>query len=383
MRTNIMIFIFFILLISLNSQSPAQNPERGLEYERETLFETKPWIAPYYLPLQYGQNSYHFEHKESGRLSAIEMGRDTVLEPLAPTVDYFWVLNSGKLIFMNNNQGIMAKGTLSLLDYKNGKWIDYMICDDYHNYFSNIWPGPKDELYFDYYSLKEKLNSYGLRFHLKKYDLNTSEWVTEPAYSQIAIAGPDEAVRIAPSGDVYIRSGESQSTPGEYFYKVFDSGGRFKDSTTAEGITSDSIAITFSSFHPKETGVHSIFQFNKDGAVQKKINMMIKENYDFITTFDGLVLIHSHWIWDRKTSDGKYFFTDLPLVMAIDPASCQSKEIHLENDADDKYKYYNVADIAINYKGEIYALFVYFNNPYRITGEELIVLYRWTRITDK
>jgi hypothetical protein len=382
MRTSKAIIIFFVMLISLISQSSAQKPNRGLEYERETLFETKPWIAPYYLPLQYGQNSYHFEHKGNSRLGVREMGQDTVSEPLAPTVDYFWVLNSGELIFINNNQGIMAKGTVSLLDYKNGKWTDYIICDDYHNYFSNIWPGPNDELYFDYYSMKDKLNSFGLRFHLKKYDLNNSDWITEPAYSQIALAGPSEALRVAPSGDIYIKSGESQSTLGEYFYKVFGSGGRFKDSTTAEGITSDSITITFSNFHPREPGVHSISEFNKDGAVQKKINMMIKENYDFITTFDGLILIHSHWIWDRKTSDGKYFFTDLPLVMTIDPSSRQSKEIHMEADPNDKYKYYNVADVGINYKGEIYALFVYFDNPYRITGDELIVLYRWTRIPE-
>jgi hypothetical protein len=43
------------------------------------------------------------------------------------------------------------------------------------------------------------------------------------------------------------------------------------------------------------------------------------------------------------------------------------------------YKYFNVADVSINYKGDIYAMYVYFNKPGMITGDEKIVLYRWRR----
>lgn len=358
----------------------AQTDFRSLEYSRQTLFETKPWVAPYYLPLQYGQDDYHFSHKKNGRIISHENKKDTTSTPLAPRVDYFWALNSGELVFIDKNEGLMKSGSIAVFEYQDKQWKDYLICGNYHDYFSNIWANPNDEIYFNYYSLKEPANPDGSRFHLKKYDLSGSRWIDAPRYKQINLEGPSTIIRIAPIGNIYLRTGNIHSSTLSFISSVFDSCGNYIDTTASESITIDSIPVSFSTLKKGDSDIHTVYDLDRNGLLHQKLGSLTDDNYEFKATFDSLIIIHTHWIKDQKTENGFYFATDLPLVMVLDPSRGLSKEISLTEKANYKYKYYNVSDIDVNYKGDIYAMFVYFNDPYQITGDELIVLYRWTRI---
>jgi|GEM_PF-3323071 hypothetical protein len=364
------------LLISVAS---AQTKHGVLEYKREILFETRPWTAPYYLPLHYGQNSYHFEHKQEGRLKARELKQDTAFAPMAPMVDYFWALNSGELVFIYKNQGLMKSGAISVLDYQNGKWMDYLICEDYHDYFSNIWPGPSDELYFNYYSLKEPTSPDGSRFHLKKYDLERSRWINEPEYLSIDLMGPSASLQIAPNGKIYLSNNEPESESGQSRALVYNKNGQFESATAADGEVSNGLLFSFKITEPESTNVRSVFKIDRSGLLQERFGGLARTDFDFKATFDSLIIIYCHRTIDRYSEDGKYFPINLPSLVVLNPIGGLAVEIKLADSLDSDFNYYNVSDIAVNYKGEIFALFVYFDNPYRITGDESIVLYRWKR----
>lgn len=365
-----------ILLISAAS---AQTNHGSLEYKRETLFETKPWTAPYYLPLQYGQNSYHFQHKQTGRIAIRESGKDTAFSPMAPIVDYFWVLNSGKLVFIDMNQGIMKPGSISVLDYQNGGWTDYLICEDYHDYFCNIWTGPDDELYFNYYSLKKPASSESSRFHLMKYSLEKSGWYNEPDYSPIMLAGPSALLHIAPSGKIFIHADYAASDTGEVSGRIFGPTGKFETTTAADGETMYGLFFNFNRGESSDKGIKSIIKIDRSGLLQERFGGLAKSDFDFKATLDSLIIIYSRRSVDKYSEDGKYFPIDLPSVVVFNPIGGQALEVNLADSINLNYKYYHVSDVAVNFKGEIYALFVYFDNPYRITGDEMIVLYRWVR----
>ncbi len=353
--------------------------QRGLEYKRETLFETKPWAAPYYLPLQYGQNNYHFEHKQTGRLTVRESKQDTAFSPMAPTVDYFWALNSGNLVFIDKNQGIMKSGKISVLDYRNQRWMDHLICEDYHDYFCNIWTGPNDEVYFNYYSLKKPANSDGSRFRLKKYFLEKSGWDHEPDYSPIVLVGPSALLDIAPSGKIFIHDDDAISDTGKASGRIFSPAGKFETTTAADVETMYGFFFNFNRGESSDNAIKSIIEIDRSGLLQEKFGGLARKDFNFKATFDSLIIIYSNHSIDRHSEDGKFFLINLPSIVVFNPRGGQALEIDLADSINSNYDYYNVSDIAVNFKGEIYALFVYFDNPYRITGDEMIVLYRWTR----
>lgn len=367
----------FLLLTTI---AIAQTNQGGLEYKRETLFETKPWVSPFFFPLHYGQNSYHFEHKQTGRLKIRASKQDTAFVPMAPMVDYFWALNSGKLVFIDKNQGVMKSGTISVLDYENGGWKDYLICKDYHDYFSNIWTGTNDEIYFNYYPMKEPVNSDGSRFHLKKYDLRQSRWIIEPEYSPIPLAGPSALAGISPSGKIYLYNNDLGSYASNGQGGIYNKSGKFISTATADGETIYGLPFNFSAGKHDDTGVKSIIEMDRTGLLHEKFGGLPKTDFRFKATFDSLIITYKNRTIDTYSEDNRYLPINLPSVVVFNPIGGQALEINLADSIDSNYKYYSVSDIGVNHKGEIYALFVYFDNPYRITGNEQIVLYRWVRV---
>jgi hypothetical protein len=71
---------------------------KDLKFIRDTIIETTPWTGPYYLSLKLG-GYYCFSNNP---IWPLPFPRDTInpsYRGLAPSVDYFWVLNSGGLVF--------------------------------------------------------------------------------------------------------------------------------------------------------------------------------------------------------------------------------------------------------------------------------------------
>ena len=67
--------------------------------------------------------------------------------------------------------------------------------------------------------------------------------------------------------------------------------------------------------------------------------------------------------------------------VAIIDASSGDYEMIIPYDEclDENYKYRTVASVDYNFKGEIYAMMLFYNTPMKVSDDDKIAIYRWTR----
>lgn len=344
-----------------------------LGFKRETVFEAMPWTASYYLPLKLG-GYYSFSNNP---IWPLPFPRDTInpsYRGLAPLVDYFWVLNSGGLVFFNRDKQIVF-----LLDVQRKKWKEYYPRDKMVNYVSNLWVGPNDELYLNVLLSDKKTNQGGNHSEIRKYSLVGSKYAGKLEFAPIRppFFAPD--IVISPTGNLFISEMNYLTTKKYVGSDIYSRKGIGHGHTNAQDNTIDGRYFNFQKTGPNEKDAFSILNFDKNGLLAQRIGEATYCRYHFKATLDNLIIIYGHRNKTLSPTGMPAAYINLPFLLIFDPVAEKITEIDISQDIDTLFVYFNVSDISINYKGEIYAIFVYFNTPGRITGNEKIVLYRWKR----
>ncbi len=345
-----------------------------LGFKREIVFETKPWTSPYYLPLKLSNDYYSFTNNPIGELPYPPESRISGYSGIAPFVDYFWALNSGKLVFLNRSKKIVF-----VLDSKRKKWREYYPCKEPVDYLYNLWVGPNDEIYANI-RIYEKIKKYGRVYdQLRKYNLTKSKLINQSEFAPIQTSGFMTDVTISPTGNLYISEMTYMTTKKFTHSQLYDRRGINCGETTAQDNTRDGVMFNFQKTVPSEKNAFTLLSFDKDGLLTKRINEADNKRYHFKATFDNLIIIYGHRNKTLSPTGMPAAYINLPFLLIFDQVAEKITEIDISQDIDTSYVYFSVSDISINYIGEIYAIFVYFNTPGRITGKEKIVLYRWKR----
>jgi hypothetical protein len=373
MKSNLIVkVVLWGLLTSLLFYTPSFG--KDLKYIRETVIETKPWTSPYYFPLKLNDYFYSFTNNPIGELPYPPESNGIPHRRVAPSVDYFWVLNSGKLVFLNRQNKLVF-----VLDPKNEKWKEYYPCKGTDNYISNLWVGPRDEIYMNVFINDANDNEFRSFGELEKYSLKSSRWDNKATFSPIRLPEYPPDIIISPTGNLFI-SEMNYLAMGQYTNSDnYNQYGSKLGQTSAQDNTRDGIMFNFQKTIPSEKNAFSIMNFDKNGLFSERIREATGGRYHFKATFDNLIIIYGHRNKSLTPIGLPAMSVDLPFIIVFDPASERISEIDLSENINTHFIYYSVSDISINYRGDIYAIFVYFNDPGVITGNEKIVLYRWKR----
>jgi hypothetical protein len=374
--------IFLILLLALilsgckRNSEPSQQAQAKLQelsFSRETLIETRPWQRPYFFPLNLNRAHYDFTNNPNGQKAMPERNIPYANELGTPSVDYFWALNSGELAFLNNHFGVIY-----VLDYQQGRYLTFCPKLDPNELLGYLWSGPRDEFYLGIDDVSGKKTN---NLRIIKYAREGADFTQVGPYYPMSFINYSFGIRIAPDGDIYARGwGSCRETACQY--GVFNDSGRFIDCTCAEGITVGGLRFYYNDYLPFQFDKKSLITLDKDSLIAKLIFSPKYPQYNFKATFNNLIVTYKHRFFTQTIDRGATFYADLPAVVVLNASTGHSIEINLKDNPNGDYKYFNVSDVSINYKGEIYALFVYFDSPGQITGDELIVLYRWRMKTN-
>jgi hypothetical protein len=347
---------------------------KDLKYIRETVIETKPWTSPYYFPLKLNDYFYAFTNNPIGESPYPHESNGIPHRRVAPSVDYFWALNTGKLVFLNRSKKIVF-----VLDPKSEKWKEYYPCESTDNYISNLWVGPRDEIYMNV-NLKDTNND---RFHfyieLRNYSFKKSGWDNKATFSPIRLPEYPPDIIISPTGNLFISEMNYLAMGQCSKSDIYNQYGSKIGQTSAQDNTRDGIMFNFQKTIPSEKNAFSLMNFDKNGLLAERIREATGGRYHFKATFDNLIIVYGHRNKSLTPIGMPAMSIDLPFIIVFDPVSEEIMEVDLLKDIYTAYTYFSVSDISINYIGEIFAIFVYFNDPGVITGNEKIVLYRWKR----
>jgi len=366
------IFLMFIAVVLFQSCTKhIEAPPRELSFVRETLLAVHPWQRPFYLYLGTPYYHYQFSNAPEARESVLKQIDTTVNARWIPTAGYFWALNSGELIFFNEHYG-----KIYVLNLATSRYLEY--CPPFGAEGSRryLWVGPQDDIYLGTYGIEDAPGRSVNNYLLVRYTRHPTDYEIDQTFNPAAFENVVSSFRVAPNGDIYVKDWGCKTDDGVPAISIFDRKGRYKKCTLAEGIISNGLRFNFGNSAPKESGVVSALLLDKDSLLAKRFTELGFHGFNFKATFDSLLIVYGH---RHRTHTGDMPVDyDLPFVVVLDPSTGHSVEIDLDKCRIGDYKYFSVSDVSINYKGEIYALFVYFDAPGRITGDELIVLYRWT-----
>jgi hypothetical protein len=226
----------------------------------------------------------------------------------------------------------------------------------------------------------KKTNQGGNHNEIRKYSLAESKYAGKLEFTPIRppFFAPD--IVISPTGNLFISEMNYLTTKKYVGCDIYNSKGIGRGHTNAQGNTIDGRYFNFQKTAPDEKDAFSILNFDKNGPLAQRIREATYGRYHFKATFDNLIIIYGHRDWSPTPIDMPVAYVNLPFLLIFDPVQETIINIDLTQDIDTSYIYYSVSDISINYKGEIYAIYVYFNDPGKITGKEKIVLYRWKRV---
>ena len=74
-----------------------------------------------------------------------------------------------------------------------------------------------------------------------------------------------------------------------------------------------------------------------------------------------------------------HLVTFKPTILIINAADWSYQRIDTRELSRSYYAYFNVSGVDANFKGELFALVIYFNTPGKVEGTERVVLYKWVR----
>jgi hypothetical protein len=366
-------YLLYCLGIMIIIPSIASGLNKSLVFKQEKLVETKPWTYPYYFPLRLNNNNYSFTNNPIGDLPYPANSLNIPRQQIAPFVDYFWALNTGKLVFFNRHNNIVF-----VLDLKKKGWKEYYPRIDTNSYILNLWVGPDDAIYICDQDYNRYYKNLRYPYLIRKYFLESSKPGPTLNFRPIKFTGYPINMIVTPTDNHIITEMDDMGRTN-FERPIFNTRGILLGHTKAEGNTCNGIRFNFQDDVPIESNAFSILSFDKDNLLRSRLREISSGRYHFKATFDNLIIIYGHRNKSLTPIGQPTAAIDLPFLIIFDPVSEQISEIDLSENINTHYIYYSISDISINYKGDIYALFVFYNKPGIITGDEKIVLYRWRR----
>ena len=379
MRQYTILFILTVIIISSCTSDRAV--AGGLNVVCDTLFETKPGESPYYLPLGTAfMGVADFTPAHGGPESPIDCTKyfGTYYRPAS--LGYFWALNNDEMVFINrqeNNIYIinMLTGDRDIFKPKVGEY----------NRVSMIWVGPQDEIYailspssgsdriyYDFYHSKYRL------FRFERYNGKYS-------YDDKSVfpenVGYPRQIRVSPLDNLYIQGWRgSPKFRGKNL--VFNKYGQEISGSDADGenLIGQEFIVEGSSDRNgrvvRARGLKSKSFF----MIQQVEHFPYIDNFKY--TFNDNLILYNHHQTEIRLPNDKIMQVDMPSIIGVDVSSGYHYTIETYTLAREDYRYYSISDVSINYDGEIYVLAVYFDEPGFITGDELIVMYRFKAVSE-
>jgi hypothetical protein len=372
------LLLLIVFCVSCNKTPKVIPP--NIYYQSEVMFETKPWQLPYNLPLSFGQSFYaNYETNIRGEMSLPLLADEPWSQAGRPTTGYFYVLNSGEIVFQDRKLGRI---------YVFNSLGEYLIKIDlnYGNYVSTgkMWVGPHDEIYILYKDKNSPETTFDLgvreTYFLKRFAKRGNDWKLDHNFNVPLNGISDLFIRIMPNGHLFIKTIGSRDS--DRAIKMYSSTGRYNGLTNAYGKTNQGILFEIGWIPKSPKNIIFIVNTTND----KILFYDEVENLDFAyglfnfkCTTNGLIILYAHARTEIVYGNSIHTYCNIPYVAIDDPQTGFFYNLDLKKNTRPDYKYFNVADVSINYKGDIYAMYVYFNKPGMITGDEKIVLYRWRR----
>jgi len=367
------LILILILVVLLISEIVAGADIRSQLIE-DVVFETGPGQAPYLMPLslhgsffidfELNRNTHYSDDRSSGLANSRQSG---------PSVGYFWALNDGNLVFINRRENLIY-----ILDPVEGEYYKLAPISGLFTGLHYLWVGPEDEIYVMLNYLKEPAYSEypnpfssrgcSIKFKLFRYKKIENGYILDTEANFPALPHSPTLIRVSPNNNLFFQYYRENA--------IFNKYGRLIKNTLAQGQTQDWNEFVIKS---NNLGLIEVTDINSGEIIMRDEFTRQIGNNNFKSTFDNHLILYFHSNHEFKTPNNGTVKVDIPFVMGKDLNTGTRYSIDLMDCARSDYAYFNVADVSINYLGEIYAIVVYFDKTGIITGDEKIVLYRWRR----
>ncbi len=285
------------------------------------------------------------------------------------TSSRFFVNNKGIIFIMNQ-----VNKPIKIVDILNNQVIEFRFRTENYNIMKYFWFGPEDEVYV-WLSKRSDLTPSKFISKIVRFFPKNRSYDEDLKFQLPTMDLPPGTVNISPDGNIYMeRSGLHERVFGSC--DVFDSKGIFLGRSPAICNMMDGTEFTV-----RKERINDVIHAYGTQVDQGISLFAISGDFTrFKCTFDGNIIAGA-WDYDRiPLPNDIYLQNDKPFMTIIDPATGDAIKIdpYLLCKNED-YKYHSVANIDCNYKGDIYASIIYFNEPGIITGEEKVVIYRWQK----
>jgi hypothetical protein len=270
-----------------------------------------------------------------------------------------------------------------------------------------LWLGPEDEIYVHLVENRGFHDRPGkvVRFIRGKEGYRLDEDFNIPASLQYS---RDNLYPITPNGQIliYFR--------GQNKIQVYNPRGEFVKEAEAAGITSNGVEFHVvntidkthdGTFDSKGILISRLWNTEVKGVPEATLfSITDSSNYRYTkaTSTDEIVLtsltpVHEwlpdithlpthEWLPDSAhptihvwIPPRTHLVTVKPTILIINAVDWSYQRIDTRELSRSDYAYFNVSGVDANFKGEVFALVIYFNTPGKVTDDDLIVFYKWAR----
>lgn len=367
----------FIIIFYLSGQAIAS----GMQIIQDVVFETKPGEPPYYLPIDRAYTGMIYFTPWHGFPINKKYYSNSFGSYYAPaTLGYFWALNNSEIVFINKHEN-----KIHIINVLTGACNTFKPKVGEYDRLLTIWVGPQDDIYAEL-AASRKIG-FGFSYpddndcKLFRFEKDNGQYDYDDKSDFPKVTNYPRLVRISPLNNLFINGWPNRlGLPGKNI--VFNKYGQELRGTNADGETLCGDEFEFITTWDKSYNVVKVKNLKTGEFFMFEEVKHLPYIFNFKYTLTNNLVLYCHHQKELNFDNNETLFVNIPTVLGEDITSGYHYVIDLDTLAREDYKYYNISDVSISYSGDIYALAVYFNNPRVLTGDELIVLYRW-RISEK
>jgi hypothetical protein len=368
--------IAILIFLAISAYGQEKLPGSKLEISREIVFETKPACAPYYMPISlFWLTGVDFAPTENiDSIKAIHNKTSSSrIQP--PTTGYFWALNNDELAFINRRLG-----RVFVLDLRTGIYRDFDLKVGNYDRLSLLWVGPEDDIYAAL-SPSGRNQPPGVfettdSVRLFRFERMNEIYLYDDISHFESYGRLPYRMRISPLNDLYVSGWSPKKLPGSGNLVISKYGMELRlTRADGENLNGDEFKIT--SMYDRDYQVVKVanLKTGKFFMIEEIQGDSFRSNYKYC--FNNNLIFYWHNFIDTGMDNGRILMVNRPSIFGTDINSGYHYLIDADALAREGYGCYTVSDVSINYNGDIYAIVIYFNSPGMITGDELIILYRW------
>ena len=357
----VLVSVIFIGLLSVTSVLA------GDEYVREVVFETHPYETPYrFRPVLGGQANIDFAFENDYQTWQDRNSISSNKPLLSPGLGYFWALNNDKLAFINRREAKihilnLQTNTYDYLEPRIGKY----------NNLELIWVGPEDDIFVQ---LQQ-----GMNFRSRKLFRFVREKNTY-VYDDISDFPPEvnssRRIRISPLNNLFVS--DWHKTPNNAT-SVYTCTGKQMGITSGDGENLKGQDYMFSSKNNGKYSTVSVTNLSTNSPILFEETKRLFNGFNYKYTFDNSLIIYSHYKDKLNIGKDSTLYVNYPSIFGKNFDTNDHFLIDTAELGRNDHRYFTISDVSINYEGEIYAFAIYFDHAGRIYGDELIVLYKWSK----